>query len=260
MGRDFNEMVNTFEKAQRELQLYHQKELKISENLATIGEMSSRIAHEIRNPVTGISRAVDIIMADSRDPENMPILEEIQRQANRVNQAINNLLRFSKSKEINPETADINLVLRSVVFFLQSQAFDRVIQFDLNLEPNLPLLSFDREMIENVLLNLSFNSIDALQGDGTITFASHLDHPRRSVLITVTDTGTGIAAETGKEIFKPFFTTRTKGTGLGLAISKEMVEKHHGDLWYENNAGPGCTFFIRLPLIPVPSGIQNQLT
>jgi signal transduction histidine kinase len=252
LGRDFNEMVSTFEKTQRELQQYHQKELRSSQNLATIGEMSARIAHEIRNPVTGISRALEIIMSDMKDSENIPILEEIQRQANRVNQAISNLLRFSRSKDIQTEPADINLVIKSLVFFLQNQAHDKEIRFNMVLQPETPVLPFDRELIENVLMNLSFNAVESLPGSGTITFRTRYDQLRSRVVISVSDTGPGIPESVGRDIFKPFFTTRTKGTGLGLAISKDIIDKHQGEIWYENNKEGGCVFYIWLPVKQLP--------
>jgi len=251
LGKNFNEMLETFERTQKELQLYHQKELQNSQKLATIGEMSARIAHEIRNPITGISRAMEVIVSEMKDTDNKPILEEIQRQANRVNQAISNLLRYSRSKDIYMQPGDVNETVRSLVFFLKNQAHDKEVEFIMNLGENLPVVSYDQELIENVLLNLSFNAMQAFAERGAITYSSVFDPVARIVILSVADNGSGIPQEAGQEIFKPFFTTRTKGTGLGLAISKDIVEKHGGELWYENNAGPGCTFFISLPAYAV---------
>jgi signal transduction histidine kinase len=248
LGRDFNKMVDTFEKAQKELQIYHQKELQNSQKLATIGEMSARIAHEIRNPITGIARAMEIIVADMKDTDHKPILEEIQRQANRVNQAISNMLKFSRSKEIFLEQGDINEVIKSLVFFLQYQAHDKKINFELDIYADLPNFRFDHELIENVLLNLSFNSIQAIPDEGTITYSTRFKADEKLVLISVRDNGCGIPYETGTEIFKPFYTTNTKGTGLGLAISKDIIEKHGGELKFVNNEDKGCTFLITLPV------------
>jgi signal transduction histidine kinase len=247
LGKDFNKMVDTFQKAQKELQSYHQKELQNSQKLATIGEMSARIAHEIRNPVTGIARAMEVIIADMKDSDHKPILEEIQRQANRVNQAISNMLRFSRAKEILPEQGNINEVISSLVFFLKHQAHDKTINFELDLSDNIPQFPFDHELIENVLLNLSFNAIQAIPENGTIKYTTRYVTYKNNAIISVSDNGSGIPDEIGAEIFKPFYTTRTKGTGLGLAISKDIIEKHKGQLWYKNNSEPGCTFFISLP-------------
>ena len=248
LGKDFNKMLETFDNAQNQLQIYHKKELQNSQKLATIGEMSARIAHEIRNPITGIARAMEIIVADMKDSENKPILEEIQRQANRVNQAISNMLQYSRSKDLSSTMGDINELIKSLVFFLENQAHDKIINFKLELSPNIPQFAFDHELIENVLLNLSFNAIIAIPAEGTITYKTFYNSLKKEVVLSVKDNGNGIPIEKGAEIFKPFYTTNTKGTGLGLAISKDIIEKHNGQLWYENNADAGCTFFILLPV------------
>jgi signal transduction histidine kinase len=248
LGKDFNEMLNTFEKAQQKLQNYHQRELLNAQKLATIGEMTARIAHEIRNPITGIARALEIIIAETKDSDNKPILEEIQRQANRVNQAISNMLKFSRSKDIILTDGDINEVIKSLIFFLEHQSHDKVIHLKLELDEEIPVFAFDHELIENVLLNLSFNAIQAINENGTIIYTTKFDSFKKFVIISVCDNGSGISSEFEAEIFKPFYTTRTKGTGLGLAISKDIVEKHKGELWFINNADIGCTFFISLPL------------
>jgi len=248
LGKDFNEMIDTFEKTQIELQLYHEKEMQHSEKLATIGEMSARIAHEIRNPITGISRAIDVIISETQDSENRPILEEIQRQANRVNQAIANLLKFSQSKDISPEPGNINEVLRSMLFFLSNQKHDKTIKFEMDLSDTIPMFSFDHELIENVIMNLTLNAIQAIHENVIITYTTRYDTFTNKVILSICDNGTGISGDIGNEIFKPFYTTRTKGTGLGLAISKDIIEKHNGEIWYENNRDSGCTFFISLPI------------
>ncbi|MBK6966790.1 MAG: HAMP domain-containing protein [Bacteroidales bacterium] len=247
LGKNFNEMLETFERTQKELQLYHQRELQNTQKLATIGEMSARIAHEIRNPITGISRAMEVIISEMKDSDNKPILEEIQRQANRVNQAISNLLRFSRSKDLSLQRGNVNEIIKSQVFFLKSQAHEKPINFDVVLNDDVPDISFDHELIENVLLNLSFNAMQSISGNGTIRYTAVYNKATSHVIISVSDDGAGIPSEIGSEIYKPFYTTRTKGTGLGLAISKDIVEKHKGELWYENNPGAGCTFFISLP-------------
>jgi len=248
LGNDFNEMLDNFELAQTELQIYHKKEMQNAQKLATIGEMSARIAHEIRNPITGISRAMEIIVNESENSKDRPIFEEIQRQANRVNQAITNLLKFSQSKDLTKVKSNINELIRSQVFFLENQALDKEINFKLVLNSDIPEFSYDQEQLENVLLNLSFNAIQAIPDNGLIIFSSSFDSTQKNILISICDNGSGIPEAIGKDIFKPFYTTRTKGTGLGLAISKDIIEKHDGKLWYENNRDTGCTFFISLPL------------
>ena len=248
LGKSFNEMLDTFVRTRQELDAYHQKELQDSQKLATIGEMSARIAHEIRNPITGIARAMEIIMADLKDESNKPILEEIQRQANRVEQAISNLLRYSRAKDITLHEGDINEIIKSMVFFLRHQAHDKTVNFELDLQDEMPIVLFDHELLENILLNLSFNSIKAINENGTISYKTRYDKDGKNLIISVRDNGCGIPGEIKNDIFKPFFTTHTKGTGLGLAISKDIIEKHKGEIWFENNIDTGCTFFISLPV------------
>lgn len=247
LGRDFNEMMATFERTQYQLREYHEKELQNTQKLATIGEMSARIAHEIRNPVTGIARAMEVIITEMKDSANKPILEEIQRQANRVNQAITNLLRFSRTKELILEKGNINDILKSVTFFLQNQSLEKSVRFELQTDDLIPKVSFDHEQLENVIMNLIINSIQSIQEEGVIIIKSSFIDKKNKVLISISDNGKGIPEEAAAEIFKPFFTTRTKGTGLGLAISKDIIQKHEGEIWFKNNEDSGCTFFLTLP-------------
>ena len=249
LSQDFNSMLETFENTQKELQLFHKKELQNSQKLATIGEMSARVAHEIRNPITGIARAMEVIIAEMKDDGNKPILEEIQRQANRVNQAISNMLKFSRSKELYLQYGNVNDIIKSLLFFLEHQAHEKTVNFKMDLSKNIPEMNFDNELIENVLLNLSVNAIQSIPENGSIVYKSLYDSSQKKIIISVRDNGRGIPLEIGLKIFNPFYTTRTQGTGLGLAISKDIIEKHNGELWFENNEGPGCTFFISLPLL-----------
>ena len=248
LGKSFNEMLDTFVRTRCELDTYHQKELENSQKLATIGEMSARIAHEIRNPITGIARAMEIIIADLKEDQNKPILEEIQRQANRVEQAISNLLKYSRSQDVRLHEGDVNEVIKSMIFFLRHQSHDKSIRFDLDLQEDIPFVLFDHELLENVLLNLSFNAVKAINESGVVLFSTRYDKTRHVLVISVRDNGAGIPDEVKDDVFKPFFTTHTKGTGLGLAISRDIILKHHGEIWFENNTDTGCTFHITLPV------------
>ena len=117
LGKNFNNMLDTFQHAQKELKEFHKKELRSNYKLATIGEMAARLAHEIRNPITGIASAIEIIVSETKDQQNIPILEEIQRQAKRVNDAISNLLKYSRKKDLNLILNNINDVMIQMVFF-----------------------------------------------------------------------------------------------------------------------------------------------
>jgi signal transduction histidine kinase len=248
LGKNFNEMVEHFQNAQNELQRYHQMEMRSSQKMATIGEMAARLAHEIRNPITGIANAIEIINEENGNGKNKPILEEIQRQANRVNKAIANLLKYSRSHEINFQEGDLNEIIKSVVFFLENQSSHKNMAFRMELDPGIPLFEFDSEQIENVLMNLGLNAIQACGNNCSVTYRTVYSASVKNVRISVTDTGPGIPPDKLEDIFTPFYTTRTEGTGLGLAIAREVIQMHRGEVTVENNPGGGCTFSIILPV------------
>lgn len=249
LGKSFNQMVEHFQQTQNELYMYHQKELRSSQKLASVGEMSARLAHEIRNPITGIANAIEIIIDETKEEQNKPVLEEIRRQVNRVNKAVSNLLNYSRTVDLDKQPGDINDIIKSVVFFLENHSTTKNIKYSVTLDPDLPFFAFDHEKIENVLMNLGLNSIQAIINDGIISYYSLFIQSNNMVRITVSDNGKGIPEDKIQDIFKPFFTTRTEGTGLGLAIAKEITELHDGELRVENNPGKGCSFHIFLPVI-----------
>jgi two-component system NtrC family sensor kinase len=248
LGKIFNQMMEKFQLTQKKVIYYHHKELQDAQKLASIGEMSARLAHDIRNPLTGIVNSIEVIAGEMKDSPYRPILEEIQRQANRVNNAITNLLKYSRPVELNLVKGNINELVESLVLFLSSQKVNKNINFKLELQQGIPYFSFDAEHLENVLMNLGLNAIQAIEKDGQITFSTVYDETEKIIRIFVKDTGKGIPPDKESEVFKPFFTTKTEGTGLGLAIARDIIEKHNGDIRFENIPGTGCVFIISLPL------------
>jgi signal transduction histidine kinase len=248
LGKSFNQMMEKFQFTQKRLLYYHQKELNDAQKLASIGEMSARLAHDIRNPLTGIVNSIEVIAGEMKDSPYSPILEEIQRQAGRVNNAISNLLKYSRPVELNLHQGNINGLVEALVLFLGSQKVNKNIIFKLELQEGIPEFSFDAEQLENVLMNLGLNAIQAIEKEGQITYRTHYDEVSKIITISVEDNGPGIPVDKEPEVFKPFFTTKTEGTGLGLAIAKDIIEKHNGGIRFENIPGSGCKFIISLPL------------
>lgn len=250
LSASFNEMVNRFQQTQTELKRYHDQELKNSRKLATVGEMSARLAHEIRNPITGIANAVEIIMEEDNNEGNRQILAEIRRQAHRVNKAVSNMLNFARSKELNLRMSDLNEIIRSVVFFLQNQSAHHKVQFNTDLPADIPEFLFDPEQIENAMINIGLNAINACKINGMILFRTFRDETGNFIRIAVSDNGDGIPEDKLEEVFKPFYTTRTQGTGLGLAIVQEIIAMHGGSVSVSNNPTGGCTFVVSIPFLP----------
>jgi two-component system, NtrC family, sensor kinase len=248
LGKSFNQMMEKFQETQKKLLYYHQKELQDAQKLASIGEMSARLAHDIRNPLTGIVNSIEVIAGEMKDSPYRPILEEIQRQAGRVNIAISNMLKYSRPMEINPREGNINDLVESLVLFLKSQKVNKKINFILELQEGIPTCKCDQEQLENIIMNLGMNAIQAIEKEGQIIFRTSYDKSSKMISISVEDSGPGIPPDKESEVFKPFFTTKTEGTGLGLAIAKDIIEKHNGDIWFENLPGTGCKFTISFPL------------
>jgi signal transduction histidine kinase len=119
---------------------------------------------------------------------------------------------------------------------------------NLTTDPEIPDIEFDPEQMENVLMNICFNAMQAMHHDGNINIRSSVIENRKSIIISIEDNGPGIPDDIKDEIFKPFYTTRTEGTGLGLAIARDTIKKHCGKIWFENKAGGGTIFYIKLPI------------
>ena len=166
--------------------------------------------------MTGIKNAIEIIVKEMPDDQNKPILEEIQRQVLRLNNAVSNMLRFSRNSDLKIEECDLNEIIGALVFFIKNQIQNKKIEFILDLQSDLPRFNFDREQIENVLLNLGINSIQAIRESGTIAFKTEFDRHDSIVKITVEDNGSGISDNIINNIFEPFYTTRTEGTRVRI--------------------------------------------
>ena len=223
-------------------------ELRESEKMKAVATLAAGMAHEIKNPLTGIANAIEIIVQEMHENEKKPVLEEIQRQIRRVNKTINDLLQFSRTVELYLEPGNINEIIKSVNFFLENQIRDKNITFVLNLQPDLPTFSFDHKHMENALINLGLNAIQAIEECGTVHISTIYNPEKKKVIIQIKDTGVGIPKENVSKIFRPFFTTRHKGTGLGLAITKEIIEKHNGTISVQCLFSKGSIFTILIPL------------
>ncbi len=248
LAQSFNVMLEKLKMMQVELAEYHQKELMQAQKLATVGEMASGIAHEIKNPLTGIANAIEIIAEDMDDSSKKPILDEIHRQVQRVNKTINDLLQFSRPIDLQLSTGNINDIIKKMVFFLENQIKTPDIQFISRLQPDIPIFAFDAKQIEAVLINLGLNAIQAIDRRGFIEIYSRFDPQENLVQVIIKDSGCGIPVKNRNKVLKPFFTTKSKGTGLGLSISKEIIERHGGRIEIESEEKYGTSVTIYLPV------------
>ncbi|KAF0246754.1 MAG: hypothetical protein FD180_425 [Planctomycetota bacterium] len=222
-----------------------QSDLVRTQSLAVVGELAATVAHEIKNPLAGISGAIQVI-ADAipaRDPRR-EIVAEILAQVRRLDETVRDLLVFARPWTPEPQPVDLVEIIGRVTSIVKQQ--DRMASISLRCDgPPSLVLSADPRLLQEVLFNILQNAVDAMPRGGLIRV--DVDGPVDSAVVRVRDTGTGIAPEHQARLFSPFFTTKTRGTGLGLAIAKRMIEAHGGRLEIESELGKGTEVKITLP-------------
>lgn len=247
----FNEMIDRLNAMRKELKKAHQQELERAEKLANIGELSASMAHEIKNPIAGISGAMDVLLSEtSENDPNRPIFEEILVQTQRIDRAVNSLLAFSKPRDPIFKECRIDQIIQQASQFTLQKAKHDGIETEVIFNPETPPALLDCEQIEQVLVNLILNAIQAMPNGGKLSIIQEYHPQDEKVIIRVRDNGVGIEPEKLRVIFKPFYTTKPNGTGLGLAICKNIIDLHQGTIEVESTPQVGTTFTIKLPLKP----------
>ena len=259
LAESFNAMVDRLRAARGEIEAYHQERLAHAERLASLGELSASVAHEIKNPLAGIAGAVRILADDmpAGDPRK-EIMSEILAQIRRLDGTVRDLLTFARPTRAEIGPCDLHHVLDRVLLMLADDPSAANVRVLREYRPTLPPVSADRKLLEQVFFNLLLNAIQAMGGRGTITLRTNLEGPGAvwtdgtplgpHVEVRVTDSGPGIPSHLLREIFTPFVTTKPRGMGLGLAITRRIVEEHGGRIGGENVPGQGAMFRICLPL------------
>jgi two-component system, LuxR family, sensor kinase FixL len=223
-----------------------------------MGEMAAGIAHEINQPLSAIAtyaQAASRIIQQSQSGMDTlgDICTKIDDQARRAGQVIENLRKFIRKQEIHTESLDVNRVVLDVLNLIEADAHAEGIPVRLEIADGLPFVRADAVQLQQVLLNLTRNSVDAMRGglgkQRGITIATQRSG-RGGVRITVADHGHGVSRQLGEHIFHPFVTTKGDGLGVGLAISRTIVQSYDGSLTYTDNPGGGAVFAIELPAEP----------
>lgn len=228
-----------------------------ADKLAAVGRLASGVVHEINNPLATISACAEAL--ETRVSEGVfdvsPEVEDlreylslIRSEAFRCKTITNGLLDFSRVRAGNRAPIDVGLTIKSSARLIAHQKRGDNIEIKLELDENLPPVSADEGQMQQAVIALSTNAIDAMPGGGTLTLRASSQNGR--VVIEVRDTGHGIAPEDLSKVFEPFFTTKEigKGTGLGLAVCYGIVTEHGGRLAVRSNVGVGTTFTIYLPI------------
>ena len=221
--------------------------------ISTLGELAASLSHELKQPIAGVinsaSACLRWLQRDQPDVEKAcESTTRIIRDSNRAAEVINRLrLLYTKAAPAAREIVDVNEVLREMLALLRSEAYRYSIFMHIDVAAELPKARVDRVQLQQVLLNLMLNGIEAMKDiGGELTIRSERGQDGY-LLISVSDAGVGLPAENADEIFNAFFTTKPHGSGMGLAINRSIVESHGGSLWAKANPGRGATFHFTLP-------------
>jgi len=216
------------------------------ERLAALGEMSARIAHEVRNPLVSIDSVVRLLDEDLRENASAHRdLETITREVRRLHTIVSEILEFARPRPVTLTRGDLGVLVRGVATQVKEQYAARAVTLEAGAAESLPAVDFDADRMRQVLLNLLLNALDATPNGGKVLVS--VSARENGVRITVDDGGPGIAADMKDRIFTPFFSTKTRGTGLGLAISRGIVEEHRGRIELCNRDGGGARAEVLLP-------------
>jgi signal transduction histidine kinase len=247
LGRNFNRMVQQLRESREEIEHLHRTQMSRAEHLATLGELATGLAHEIRNPLAGIAGVIEIIARDL--PTTSParvVVKDIRLEIAQINHILTDLLQTARPHPPEIRKSDLNTTVEHAVMLARQQALSKPVRIELKKDPSLPEVEHDSDQIHQVLLNLLLNAIQALEGPGTISV--ELAPYEDSAAIIVSDTGRGIAPEHLPNIFRPFYTTKGNGTGLGLSLARRIVEEHHGRIEVTSEVGKGTKFVVLLPV------------
>jgi two-component system NtrC family sensor kinase len=227
------------------------EQLRQSEKLAALGELVAGVAHELNNPLAGISAFAQLLLEEKELSEDQrESARLIRREADRAVGVIRDLLLFSRKGGPSTLPVDLNglvqLTLRLRTYSLRSSG----VEVKTHLDPSLPELTGDDQKLQQVILNLIVNAEYAMRGAPLRRLVIRTAHESDTVVVEVSDTGSGMSEETRQRIFEPFFTTKPagEGTGLGLSVSYGIIEAHSGTITVDSAPGRGATFRIVLPL------------
>ncbi len=234
-----------------------EEQLVQSAKLAAVGRLISGIAHEVNNPVSIIKLHIASVMQNIESqklPEDLiETLRVIQRQNNKIGQIIAGLQAFSRQGYFSPDWINVNQTVHTALRLVENTLQNQDIVYQAELEDSLPKVFLDPIRIEQVLLNLFNNAIEAMPGGGILTISTTLKTDQTDedwLVIRVRDTGTGIEEDHLAQLFDPFFTTKEvgEGTGLGLSVSYGLIQEHGGRIEVSSQPGKGSEFQIYLPV------------
>ncbi|HUI25495.1 MAG TPA: ATP-binding protein [Candidatus Kryptonia bacterium] len=262
LARHFNEMISKLDDAQREIERYHREQLARADRLATVGEMAAAIAHEIRNPLTGISGVLSVLSRDfPPDDSRREVVRQSHLLIDRLNRSVEDILHYSRPSlpQFQPvRLADIVDRALSLVAGEAAKARIRIVR-EVG-DQGAPLTVYaDPPQLQQVFINLLLNALQASSPEAQIVVRVCRREPPGEpprACVEIEDRGKGMSADDAAKVFQPFFSTKAQGTGLGLSIAKQIVEQHRGRISLRSAPGTGTCVSVELPVHPdaTPTG------
>jgi two-component system, NtrC family, sensor kinase len=238
-----------------------QVQLLQAEKMASLGKLAAGVAHQLNNPLGGITLFTKLIIEEHDLPE--PVQRDLQRilkDAERCRDTVKELLEFTRQTKHMMRPHDVNRALTRTLFLLENQTLFQNITIEKNLAEDLPMLTADIQQINHLFMNIILNAAQAMEGKGSLFLKTELLPGEEFIGIEISDTGPGIPEDVLAHIFEPFFTTKEegKGTGLGLSLVYGIVENHGGRISAKSRIGEGTRFIIELPVSgPTEKGAEN---
>ena len=228
------------------------------DKMISLGRLAASVVHEINNPLSGILNYVRLMirilnrgpLAEDRREKFGQYLKLVETETGRCSQIVSSLLTFSRKSPLTFESVSIADLIERCTILSQHKLQLQHIRLESRVEPNIPLVEGDFNQLQQCVINLIFNAIDAMPEGGTLTLAGHYESSAARVIVSVKDTGSGISEADLPHIFEPFFTTKKEGYGVGLGLSTVygIMERHKGTVSVESRLGQGSTFMLALPV------------
>lgn len=222
--------------------------------LTDMGQVSANIAHELNQPLTAILNYANAgldIAVEKNEPELRSIFGKLAEQATRAGNIIRRLRAFVEKREPNRTVEDIVRIVDEAIRLGQLNALEREIKLRVSVEHGVPEVLVDRVQIQQVLINLMKNAVEAMESSPVRNLTITIVHlPPSVVRVSVADTGPGLSENMTSKLFQPFVSTKTKGMGMGLNICRGIIESHGGRLWFDENTAGGAVFHFSIPVAP----------
>jgi two-component system NtrC family sensor kinase len=246
---EFGELAQTFNRMAQMVGRNRELEANLAQQgkMASLGVLSSGVAHEINNPLGVILGYAGYLekKVDPNDPNYM-YLSEIKRESKRCKKIVQDLLNYSRTPQPERKPVDLNRLLNQIADFAANHTDMHGVKIVQDLASDLPKVPLDADQIRQVAINLILNAGAAMPKGGTLKISTEIEG--KHIQVVFADDGCGIPEEEREQIFEPFFTTKERGTGLGLAITRQLIEQHHGQISLESVVGKGTKIMVYLPL------------